>query len=219
MEPAHPASKLVAMRSALIELAPVLRRSVALDPNGIARLRFAEQAATVLVRLPFDVLVSRTIGSGSDIRLDITVGSAQLLSWLDGEREELPQARDAEWRSGLPPTSGWRHLDTVPDHVVRDLVRQGALALKDAALHEGVPNAQPRAEVADALLDSVVLTVSGVDESSAGVTLRALSALLRMGFLPRDSHIAVATAGRWTRVAAEYGSVHAERPGLSLNLS
>jgi hypothetical protein len=39
-----------------------------------------------------------------------------------------------------------------------------------------------------------------------------------MGFLPRGSHVAVDTSGRWTRVAAEYGSVYAERPGRGLQL-
>ena len=82
-----------------------------------------------------------------------------------------------------------------------------------------MPGAQPRTEVADALLDSVVLTVSAdAGELSAPVTLRVLSALTRMGFLPRGSHVAVDTSGRWTRVAAEYGSVYAERPGLALHL-
>jgi hypothetical protein len=73
--------------------------------------------------------------------------------------------------------------------------------------------------VADALLDSVVLTVSA-DAGGPGtpVTLRALSALTRMGFVPTGSHVAVDVAGRWTRVAGRYGSVYAERPGLGLQL-
>jgi hypothetical protein len=80
-----------------------------------------------------------------------------------------------------------------------------------------VPGAQPRAEVADALLDSVVLTVSAGDRS-APVTLRTLSAVTRLGFLPRGSYIAVDVAGRWIRVAAAYGSVYAERAGLGLTV-
>ena len=78
-----------------------------------------------------------------------------------------------------------------------------------------MPGAQPRAEVADALLDSVVLTVSN-EAVAVGITLRTLSALTRLGFLPAGSHIAVDLAGRWIRVAAAYGSVYAERPGLGL---
>jgi hypothetical protein len=105
---------------------------------------------------------------------------------------------------------------------VRDLVRAGALTLKQAADREGIPAGQPRAEVADALLDSIVLTVTTDDHAgpalTAEVNLRALSALTRMGFVARDSHVAVDVAGRWTRVAAAYGSVFLERAGAGLGV-
>jgi hypothetical protein len=52
----------------------------------------------------------------------------------------------------------------------------------------------------------------------AEVTLRTVSALTRMGFLPRDSHVAIDVCGRWSRLAAEYGSVYAERPGMALGI-
>ena len=68
--------------------------------------------------------------------------------------------------------------------------------------------------MADALLDSVVLTVTGAGHT-VEITLRTLSALTRLGFLPRDSHAAIDVAGRWIRVAAAYGSVYAERPGAT----
>jgi hypothetical protein len=69
------------------------------------------------------------------------------------------------------------------------------------------------------VLDSVVLTVTP-DGGGSGtpVTLRALTALTRMGFLSRGSHVAVDVSGRWIRLAAEFGSVYAERPGLGLTL-
>jgi hypothetical protein len=198
----------------LSELSPVLRRAVTLDPRGLARIRLGAEAASVLVRLPFDVLVSRTIATPvRDRPVDVTVGAAEALAWLDGERVEPPESRDADWRTGLPPATGWRRIDLVPDDVVRGLVRSGALAVKAAAEREGVPGAQPRADVADALLDSAVLTVSDDAGSSAAVTLRALSALTRMGFLPRGGETAVDVAGRWIRVVAEYGTVYIERPG------
>lgn len=213
-----PTAALGPLRSELAELLPVARRAADLDPRALMRLRADASTITSYVRLPFQVLVSRSIAAVSGHQLDITLNCADLVAWLDGERTGEPPAHDEQWRSGLPPTSGWVRIDRVPDDVVRGLVRQGALALKEAAQREGVPGAQPRAEVADALLDSVVLTVSDDAGTSADVTLRALSALTRMGFLPRGSHIAVAVAGRWTRVAAEYGSVYLERPGLGLGL-
>jgi hypothetical protein len=215
-------------RAALTELAPVLRRAVTLDPAGLARLRLDGGVATVLVRLPFGVLVSRSVRGGQRTGgLDITVSAAETIAWLDagGDADAgttgtpLPQARDAEWRTGLPPARGWQRIETVPDDVIRGLVRAGALALKDAAAREGVPTAQPRAEVADALLDSTVLTVSADDgPATAAVNLRTLSALLRMGFLPRGGSAHVDLAGRWVRVAAEFGTVYLERPGQSLLL-
>ncbi|MEP7019534.1 MAG: hypothetical protein ABI808_02710 [Pseudonocardiales bacterium] len=207
-------------RASLLELAPVLRRAVVLDAAGLARLRATEHQVAVLVRLPFGVLVSRTLAvPRSGDAFDVTVRATDLLAWLDGETPAAPQPRDAEWRASLPPASGWQRIDTVPDDVIRALVRAGAQTLRDSADRAGLPGAQPRAEVADALLDSVVLTVTAADgHLAAPVTLRALSALTRMGFLTRGSHAAVDTAGRWIRVAAEFGSVYAERPGLGLHL-
>jgi hypothetical protein len=211
----HP---LIAAREALVELVPLLRRAVDLDPGVLVRLRGGDAVAAVL-RLPFGVLVGRTVpaaGLGHDV--DLTVSAADLLRCLDG-RSSLPAPRDAEWRGAIPPRTGWRRVETVPDHVVRGLVRQGARALQDAAARGGLPGGQPRAEVAEALLDSSVIT-AGNEHDPAGprveVTLRVLSVITRMAFLPPGSHVALDMCGRWVRVAAEYGSSYLERPGLSL---
>lgn len=204
-------------RAPLTELAPVLRRAVTLDPRSLARLRLQPGSATVLVRLPFGVLVSRAVeASARREALDFTTRAADLLPWIDGHGEE-PEPRDLEWRSGLPPPAGWQRVESVPDTVLRPLVRSGALALKEAAAREGVPGAQPRADVADALLDSVVLTVTD-GEHTAEVPLRTISALTRMGFLPRGGSAYVDVAGRWIRVVGEYGTVYLERPGQALGL-
>jgi hypothetical protein len=201
-------------RHRLAELAPVLRRASELDARSLARIRIEGSAASVLVRLPFGVLVSRTVRTESRAEsLDIAVPAVDTLAWLDGHTDEPPPRRDEQWRTGRPPSSGWRRIETVPDDVVRGLVRSGALALKEAAQREGVPGAQPRQEVADALLDSVVLTVSDDDGRNAEVTLRVLSALTRMGFLPRGGVTHVDLVGRWVRVVAQYGTVYLERPG------
>ena len=205
-------------RDDVAELVPLLRRTLTLDASGLVRLRRRGERCSALVRLPFGVLAARTVAldsAGADY--DTTVRYADLLAWVDGERTDPPGPRDAEWRSGTPPTDGWRRIDTVPDAEVRRLVRGGALALKDAAEREGVPGAQPRAEVADALLDSIVLTATD-GELEAPVSLRTLSALTRLGFLPRDSHVAIDSAGRWIRVAATFGSVYEQRAGLGLTV-
>jgi hypothetical protein len=195
-------------RQQLTEVAPLLRRVVALDASSLARLRRSGERLSALVRLPFGVLAARTINEPGP-GFDVTMRADELLAWLDGERTDPPESRDADWRGSVPPVEGWRRVDVVPDSQIRPLVRSGALTLKEAAEREGVPGASPRAEVADALLDSVVLTVRS-DTDSARITLRTVSAVTRLGFLPRDSHVAIDVAGRWIRVAAAYGSVFAE---------
>lgn len=200
------------LRPALAEMTPLLRRVLALDPQAVARVRSSAGRVTLLVRLPFSVLVARTLAATDVPPIDRTVSASELLAWLDGERSELPQSRDADWRGAAPPAAGWQRVETVPDEVIRDLVRSGALALREAAEREAAPGGQPRTDVADALLDSVVLTAEERGQR-ARVTLRVLSALTRMGFLPRDSRAAIDVAGRWVRVAAEYGSVYAEAEG------
>jgi len=173
------------------ELAPVARRAADLDARSIARIRASANSASLYVRLPFGVLVGRTIRTeGAHGVLDVAVGAIELLGWVDEE--------------------------------IRPLVRAGALAHKEAAAREGAPGAQPRAEVADALLNSIVLTARADtahdDTAHAEISLRALSALTRMGFLKRDGSAHIDVAGRWIRIAAEYGTVFLERPGSGLSL-
>jgi hypothetical protein len=237
-------------RAALAELVPALRRAVRLDERALVRLRLGPETSTVLARLPFGVLVSRTVrtagdhagaadeaasggaagpaagaasvrgevGGSGQAALDVTVRAVDALAWFDDPAAAPPPARDVEWRAGRPPETGWRPVDSVPDAVVRTLVRQGASALAEAAVRDAVPGAQPRAEVADALLDTTVLTVRGEDGGYAEITLRALSALIRMGFLPAGGHVRVDVAGRWIRVVAGFGTVYLERAGHQLTV-
>ena len=228
-----------ALRGTLGELVPLLRRASGLDPACLCRLRHDGAITTLFVQLPFRVLVSRAVRTVPAERVDVTVRAAELLRWAeqggaeqggaeqgDAERDGAerdgaerdggapPEPRDLEWRGALPPQTGWRPVDSVPDDVVRGLVRSGAVALREAAPREGVPGTRPRAAVADALLDAVVLTVTEpAADLTAAITLRTLSALTRMGFLARNSHADVDRAGRWTRVSGRYGSVYAQQPG------
>jgi hypothetical protein len=199
-------------------IAPLARRLVALDPRGLVRIRLGDRVAAAYSRLPFGVLVGRTVRiDWAGARLEWVVRAGELTSWLDGELDGPPRSRDMDWRGALPPAVGWRRIETVPDEIIRDVVRTGAATFRQAAAREGVPNAQPRAEVADALLDSIVLSATDAG-LHAEITLRAMSALTRMGFLPRGSYAAVDVCGRWSRLAAEYGSVYAELPGMALGI-
>jgi hypothetical protein len=226
--------------AALADLAPLLRRALGLDPGAVVRLRLSDSAATALIRLPFAVLVGRTIAVAPEHRPassaalpigDRTVSAAQLLAWLDSERGgPVPEAREADWRGALPPLSGWRRVDAVPGDLVRDLVHRATQTLREAAEREGLPGATPRASVVEALLDTVVLTATAdhagavVDavtvavQAPVQVTLRQLSAMTRMSFVLDSGELGIDTVGRWVRVASELGSAYAERPGLGLTM-
>jgi hypothetical protein len=204
----------------LAEVAPLLRRIVSLDPGALVRLRRTDDRLTALVQTPFDVLAARSIQVDAEAdRADVTLSAAEALSWIDGDRPDQPEPRDADWRGPIPPETGWQRIDQVPDEVIRSLVRAGATTLQQAAEREGVPGASPRAEVADVLLDTVVLTVSQ-DEGgrTAEVTLRVLSALTRLGFLARDSHAGVDRNGRWIRVTGSFGTVFRETAPSGLSV-
>ena len=149
---------------------------------------------------------SRTVATpGPAAPLDVTVAPRAVLAWLDGEHRRA--AAEPATRTGaaaLPPRSGWRRIDTVPDDVVRGWCAAARCA-------EGRRRARGRAGRAAARRGRRRAARLGrahrraTTAQRAEVTLRTLSALTRMGFLPRGSHIAVDVAGRWVRVAAEYG--------------
>ena len=214
-------------RGALIELAPLLRRAVQLDPHALARFRLSSGASTVLARLPFGVLVSRTVRVSAPAAprrqpIDITVSAADMLAWLDETSIDTPVARDLEWRADRPPERGWRRVESVPGDVVRALVRQGAVAVQDVAgnalNNTGLRGSAHRSSAADAVLDSTVLTAVAEDGTRVAVTLRVLSALVRMGFLPRGGQVFVDVAGRWARIVAAYGTVYLQHVGRQLTI-
>lgn len=200
-----------ALRPALVEFAPMLRRCGQLEPDGLARLVARGDELALFARLPFAVLAARTLPTTPPAGLDVTVRTAELLTWTDAAAEQAaPRRCDEHWRGGLPPSAGWQRVETVGDDVIRPLVRAGALALKDAARRGAHGGADP--QVADALLDSIVLTATS-GAARVEISLRMLSALTRMGFLARGSNAHLDLAGRWTRVAGAYGSIYAQAAG------
>ena len=205
----------LATPDAYADLEPLLRRLVDLDPRSLVRLRHQPDRLVALVRTPFAVTASRALSVETELSTDVTFACADLLAWLEGG--DQPGRRDEQWRWGIPPEHGWEHLDEVPGAVLRDLVQAGSRTLAEAAEREGVPGAQPRSEVVETLLDSVVLMVSAESmelSGSAKITLRSVSALVRLGFV--ESAARVAVCGRWIRVAGEYGSVFAESASAGL---
>jgi hypothetical protein len=196
------------------DLAAFLGRLVALEPAAVVRLRSAAVRVTAYVRLPFGVLVSRTVTGEAD-PADVTVGAGDLLTALD--RGERPGAvawsarRDMDWRAALPPIDGWVRLDSVPGDVVLKLVRAGRDALR------AVP-AGAAAAAGESLLDHESLTVTGAGRTAA-LPLRVLGSLTRMGFLGDGGEpVVVSAAAGWTRLAGAYGSAYQHTvPGLALS--
>jgi hypothetical protein len=196
------------LRAELADFAPMAERALSADSGTMIRLRAvlaagAGQDLGVIggfVRLPFDVLAGRAIAARVDEACDVTYSAADFLSWLDPDGEPYtaePARHDARWLTALPPRSGWRRIEVVPDQAIREVVRSGALLARDTT-------SRPEQQ---ALLDSIVLTVSD-DGRSVQVPLGPLSALTRMGFLPRGSEAVIDTAPGWIRVAAAYGSTY-----------
>lgn len=221
------------------DLASFLGRVVALEPAAVVRLRATGDRFTGYVRLPFGVLVSRTVAGTADPP-DVTVGAADLLLALDpsgtgtsgtrtagagaaeagpggdgaaGAGVPWPARREMEWRAALPPVADWQRLDAVPGDVIRALVRAGRDALR------AVP-AGAAAAAGESLLDHESLTVSGPGRTAV-LPLRVIGALTRMGFLGGDAEddlVVVSAAGGWVRLAGAYGSAYQRTaPGLGLS--
>ncbi|UQX89640.1 hypothetical protein M6D93_06450 [Jatrophihabitans telluris] len=220
-------------RTALGDFVPMAQRAVSIDEQALIRFRGQPGAIGGYVRLPFEVLAGRTVASPAEeqtaTRFDITVSATDFLAFAahapalrtTPALQSTPGVdslarRDAGWLAPLPPAQGWVRRERVPDATIRELVRSGALLARDAESRTSQ----------ESLLSSVVLTVdeapSGAPASTRGepvrVPLGPLSALTRMGFLPRDSDAAVDTAPGWIRIAAGYGSTYVatSRSGLDL---
>jgi hypothetical protein len=198
-----------------------------LDPDRPIRLRVDEahdsdgpSSVSAFIALPFDVLISRTLPwDDSHPAMDRTVALPALIDYLLGEGPE-PSAQDELWRGTLPPARGWTRLDALDDEIIRERVRVGAAAVKELT-DKAASGEQVRQAAIDALLDSVVLTVSAA-ESTAGsavgsasatatapIPLRTLSALTRMGFVRSGSEVGVDVARGWIRVTAVFGAAYA----------
>ena len=196
------------------DLASFLGRLVALDPTAIVRFRSAAARVTAYARLPFGVLVSRTVAGDGD-PTDLTVGAGDVLAALEpADRSGAvgwPARRDMDWRAALPPAVGWVRLDSVPGDVVVKLVQAGRDALRS------VPAGATTA-AGESLLDHESLTVTDA-ERTAVLPLRVLGSLTRMGFLGDGREpVVVSVAAGWTRLAGAYGSAYQHTaPGLALS--
>jgi len=165
------------------DAAAFLGRVVALEAGSLVRLRGGDGQVTAYARLPFGVLVSRTVAVA------------------------VPVRRDVEWRAALPPVSGWQRLDEVPGEVVRSLVRAGAATLR--AVPAGAV-ATAGESLLDH--ESLRVSGAGRTAALPLRVLTALARmgfLGEPGTAARGGDLVVVSAARgWVRLAAAYGSAY-----------
>jgi hypothetical protein len=209
-----------------------LGRLTRLDPQALVRVRSEresgarEQHAELWARVPWGVLVTRFTDRGAlgaeaqraeAELLDVTVRASAWLNRADGNLMALPRL-DAAWGAALPSSAG-RVRETIEDGVIRSLAEAAADTLRAAA--EGALGARSVGEraIRDALLDHVPIVVES-DGERIEVTQRLIQAVVRMGFLGRDSSaVRIRTIGPWVGISAAYGaawrrSQNAENPTL-----
>ncbi len=191
----------------LADFVPMAERAVSADGDSLIRLRAGGGLVAGFVRLPYQVLAGRTLRLAAAGEYDLTLTAQDFLSWLTGPAGDQPPRRDAGWLEPLPPRAGWQRVELVPDSAIREVVRSGALLARETTSRSGQ----------QALLAAIVLTARSAAHT-VGVPLGPLSALTRMGFLPRGGEAAVDVAPGWIRIAAGYGSTYVSEGGDQLRL-
>ncbi len=181
-----------------------LARLVRLDPAAVVRLRSADGRTALWGRLPWQVLVTRTVaGDGPG---DVTVAAADLLAAFSCGSGVLPAHRDDQWRWPLPSGSV-EVVETVGAGELTGLVSAAAGILREAAEAGVHGRAVGQRALRDALLDHVALTVTRESADPVEVPQRLVQAVARMGFVgPADGPgVRVCVTGRWIGLAAHHG--------------
>lgn len=194
------------------DLATFTERALRLDDAAVIRLRERSGGLVVAwVATGFDVLASRVV-AGRIAPSDLSAGADALAAGLaamdDTGFVEPGFAMDSAWRGGLPPETGFVHLDDVPARAMLDLSERGVALAKEHSGPQGPP---------PSLLDQEVVAVSSGDDS-VGIPMRCVFALTAMGFLPQtgdaladDEIVRVRVHPSWLRIDARFGSVYRRR--------
>jgi hypothetical protein len=201
-----------------------LARLTRLDPGAPVRLRSSSGRTALWGRLPWEVLVTRTVaGEGPE---DATVSAAELLSVLAAGGSALPGLRDEQWRWPLPPATGVT-VESVSSAELARLAAAAAGTLREVAAGALGDRAIGQRAVRDALLDHVALTVTpssavasaspSVSAAPVEVSQRLVQAVSRMGFLGPDGvdgpETRVRRAGNWVGLSAPYGVAWLQKVG------
>ncbi|WP_257160215.1 hypothetical protein [Corynebacterium cystitidis] len=183
-------------------LRALVGRAVGLDASASARFSARnDDTVDVFVTTPFDVIASRRV-LGTCSRDGAVVSAMDLLDALADERPDIGAARDPNWLGALPPKDGFEEREVLPVSVVRDLADQGQSLARQFSGPLGPPKS---------LLDQPVITINNDVE----IPMRMIFACTSLGLIPGFStpleiprHLRVATAGRWIRLDAPFGSVY-----------
>ena len=187
-------------------LAALLSRATGLQADALARFQQLDGGAVdVFVTTPFECLASRRI-LATPSRNHAVVAAADLLAALRSGSETVGSARDTSWPGALPPADGFTERDVVPVAVARQLADEG----RNLARQFSGPAGPPKS-----LLDSVVLTADTESADPVEIPMRMIFTCTSLGLIPGFAapddvprHLRVATAGRWTRIDAPFGSVY-----------
>lgn len=202
------------------DLATFVDHALRLDDAAVIRIRARSPGLlTAWVATGFDVLASRVV-AGRVRPDDMSVGADALargLANVDATGFVDPGfAMDSAWRGGLPPESGFTHLEDIPARVVVDLARDGAQLAREQGSAHGPPVS---------LLDQEVIEVSSGDVV-VGLPMRSVFALTAMGFVAQSAEtidagemIRVRVSPSWLRIDARFGSVYRRRAHAALMLN
>ena len=182
---------------------------MSLDEDASARIDDrGDGTLDIFVTTPFDCLAARRV-RGTVSRDKAVVAVKDLDAALAAGRAEIGPDRDSRWPGALPPPEGFVERDVVPVAVVRDLADQG----RRLARQFSGPLGPPRS-----LLNQTVLTVDAEQEtggSAVEVPMRMIFTCTSLGLIPGlgapvelPRHLRIATAGRWVRMDAPFGSVY-----------
>jgi hypothetical protein len=198
------------------DLAVFVERVLRLDEAAVVRLRARPDGLVMAwVATGFDVLAVRAV-AGRLNPDDLSCGADELARGLRSADDfgyvDPGYPMDSAWRNGLPPDTGFTHLDDVPAAVLTDLAERGAGLAREHGSAQGPPTS---------LLDQDVLQVSSGDVA-VGVPMRCVFALTAMGFVPEppgeDEIVRVRLSPTWLRIDARFGSVYRRRGDPALVL-
>ncbi|HKE64031.1 MAG TPA: hypothetical protein VKB59_05175 [Micromonosporaceae bacterium] len=211
-------------RSADVEA--FLARLVRLDAAALVRLHVGATQTTLWGRVPWDVLVSRTLvglssadgepADGEPLDSDLVVRASEWLTAPATSDVRTLTRRDAGWRTALPPLRR-EVLEAIPGEELRGLGMAAADTLRATETGGIAGRAVGARAVRDALLDHVAIVVSA-GPRRVEVPQRLVQAVVRMGFAAADEPVRVLAAGQWIGLAAAYGTAW-WRPSTGLGLT